>query len=155
MPSHPEVPWRFAGALALGLILGCAGVAPDSAEVAPPLVVDTEAEVEDTDGDGYIEDDCDPQDDSIHPDAPEVCNEADDDCDGDVDEDIGETYCADEDGDGFGDATVSERSCEAVSGYVTNCEDCQDGDSSAYPGAEERCGDREDNDCDGRVDNGC
>jgi Putative metal-binding motif len=42
----------------------------------------------DADGDGYLPaDDCDDDDDSVHPEADERCNGADDDCDGAIDED--------------------------------------------------------------------
>ena len=50
--------------------------------------------------------------------------------------------CIDLDGDGFGDG------CEAGP-------DCDDRRASAYPGQLEQCGDAFDNDCDGRVDEGC
>ncbi|MCB9545572.1 MAG: putative metal-binding motif-containing protein [Myxococcales bacterium] len=33
--------------------------------------------------------------------------------------------------------------------------DCDDADPGAYPGATEICGDRVDQDCDGRADEGC
>ena len=46
----------------------------------------------DIDGDGYIEDDCDPTNSDIHPDALEVCGDAvDNNCDGEVDEGCGVT----------------------------------------------------------------
>ncbi|MEO0321400.1 MAG: S8 family serine peptidase [Myxococcota bacterium] len=48
----------------------------------------------DADGDGYLNGrDCAPLDDAIHPGAPEVCNRVDDNCDGNVDEPMGSTYC--------------------------------------------------------------
>ena len=42
----------------------------------------------DADGDGSIEDDCEPMDPSIHPGATEVCDGVDQDCDGDIDEGV-------------------------------------------------------------------
>jgi hypothetical protein len=59
----------------------------------PATLDDGNCEVEDDvdrDGDGYTEagGDCSDRFDWIHPGAPELCNGADDDCDGQVDEDI-------------------------------------------------------------------
>jgi len=47
--------------------------------------------------------------------------------------------CADEDNDG----------------WSIDCEDCDDYDEAINPGAEEICGDRIDNNCDGYIDEGC
>ena len=40
-------------------------------------------------------------------------------------------------------------SCDPVEGYSTEDGDCDDGDATAFPGAEELCGDGIDSDCDG------
>ena len=47
--------------------------------------------------------DCDDRDANISPDAVESCNELDDNCDGQVDEGVGQTVYTDGDGDGYGD----------------------------------------------------
>lgn len=110
----------------------------------------------DDDGDGYTEDagDCDDTDPEVHPLATEVCDGIDNDCSGEADgEDAvdGVTYYQDVDGDGYGNWAAPLTSCETPGGYVLDSTDCNDIDSSAYPGAEESC-DGTDNDCDGFTD---
>ena len=110
----------------------------------------------DDDGDGYTEDagDCDDSDPAIFPFATEVCDGLDNDCSGETDgEDVidGVTYYQDVDGDGYGNPAAPLTACETPSGYVLDSTDCNDIDSSAYPGAEETC-DGADNDCDGFTD---
>ena len=63
--------------------------------------------------DGYVanDDDCDDDDGAINPDADEVCDNEDNDCDGTVDEDDAvdaTTWYEDGDGDGYGDPQVSQ-----------------------------------------------
>jgi hypothetical protein len=65
----------------------------------------------------------------------------------------GSTYYADVDGDGFGDAGSTTTGCAAVSGFVDDATDCNDGDDTVYPSADELCDDI-DNDCNGLVDDG-
>ncbi|HJN75957.1 MAG TPA: MopE-related protein [Myxococcota bacterium] len=65
--------------------------------------------------DGYLSDgsDCDDGRELVNPDADEICNDIDDDCDGVPDDDPidGTTYYEDSDGDGYGgEGTVS--ACE-------------------------------------------
>ncbi|MFH1462936.1 MAG: MopE-related protein [Pseudomonadota bacterium] len=131
--------------------------------------VDTTAWFADTDGDGFGDPgaehlactcpsgftgdatDCDDTRASIYPGAPELCNGADDDCNGDVDDDpvgLG-TWYADADGDGYGDATTTADGCEAPSGYVAYDTDCDDDDATVHPGATEIVADGVDQDCDG------
>ncbi len=98
--------------------------------------------------------DCDDGDPAISPDADEICNGIDDDCDGTVDEDgaiDATTWYADDDGDSYGDAADSFTSCAAPGGYVADATDCDDGDATVYPGADEHC-DGVDSDCDGVLD---
>ncbi|MEC8423104.1 MAG: putative metal-binding motif-containing protein, partial [Myxococcota bacterium] len=114
----------------------------------------------DVDGDGYGDAayaattctaDCDDIDPLVNPAASEVCDGVDNDCDGTVDEPDATdatTWYADADGDGFGDASVPSLGCSAPTGTVSDDTDCDDTDSTVYPGATELC-DGQDNDCDG------
>ena len=73
--------------------------------------------VGDIDGDGFWSDsDCDDGDPDVYPDADELCNEIDDDCDGEVDEGAMTVFYADADGDGYGDASSTTEACDVPSG---------------------------------------
>ena len=102
---------------------------------------------------GYVEnaDDCDDADASINPDAAELCDGIDNDCDGDIDEDGDTPWYADTDGDGFGDPESSVTQCDQPSDYVADNTDCDDTDEFISPDARELC-DGIDNDCDGDID---
>ncbi|MFT5681564.1 MAG: hypothetical protein ACI8RZ_002470 [Myxococcota bacterium] len=83
---------------------------------------------------GYIADggDCDDEDSEISPDADEVCDGVDNNCDDITDEDATDTaiFYADSDSDGYGDEALIEESCEASSGYIAEAGDCDDTDAS-------------------------
>ena len=104
---------------------------------------------------GYVPDatDCDDANAAVNPDAQEVCDGIDNDCDGDVDGGaVGEgTWYPDADGDGFGDDAGAVTSCTAPPDHVAVGGDCDDGDAAVYPGATEIC-DGIDNDCDASTD---
>lgn len=116
----------------------------------------------DHDYDGYsaidacsgTKNDCNDNDPNIHPNATEVCNGKDDDCDGllDVlDPDILEygVYYRDVDGDGSGDPEDFTQWCTQPEGYVENNDDCNDADPAIHPGAIDIPNDSIDQDCSG------
>ena len=163
---------------------GDAAVSPDAAEYCDGVDNDCDDETDeddaldastwyaDSDGDGYgdpdvsttacsqpsgfeeDDEDCDDGESAVNPDAEEVCDVVDNDCDDEGDEDDAvdaSTWYQDADGDRYGDPDVSTSACDQPSGYEDDDEDCDDGDSSSYPGADEYC-DGVDHDCDGATD---
>ncbi|MFH1469819.1 MAG: MopE-related protein [Pseudomonadota bacterium] len=101
--------------------------------------------------------DCDDGDAAINPDAVEACDGLDNNCNGDIEEGFPYPYdtifCPDNDGDGLG-GPPGVTGCVAPSGYVPNCDDCDDTDASINPSAVEACntGTPVDEDCDGLAD---
>ena len=157
---------------------GDAGVNPEATEVCNDIDDDCNGQIDDAVGDtwypdvdgdgygdgelgqqscegasGYVADatDCDDRAAEVNPGATEICNEIDDDCDGEIDEEVQSTWYADADGDGEGDASSTTEACEAPSGYVAEAQDCDDSDASISPNATELCNEVDD-DCDGEVD---
>lgn len=105
---------------------------------------------------GYVSNrrDCDDTDTTVHSDMPELCDDKDNDCNGLVDDDV-TTYWfyRDTDGDEVGDDSDAMESCDRPSGYVIDSGDCDDSDSTVYPGAWEACNGIDD-DCSGVIDDG-
>ncbi|MCO4747933.1 MAG: putative metal-binding motif-containing protein, partial [Proteobacteria bacterium] len=92
--------------------------------------------------------DCDDGNPTVNPGGTEVCDGADNDCNGFVDDNASNpnTYYVDGDGDGFGDVAVT--ACVQADGWSGFDGDCNDGDASIFPGAFEICGDANQQDCD-------
>ncbi|MDP2314836.1 MAG: MopE-related protein [Pseudomonadota bacterium] len=108
---------------------------------------------------GHLADasDCDDADPSVNPAAAELCNAADDNCDGvtdGTDAADASTWYADLDSDGYGDAAASAGACDAPAGYVADDSDCADTDAARSPAGVETCDDGVDDDCDG-IDTVC
>ncbi len=147
------------------------GVArPDDCDDADPAVSTVQWYL-DQDGDGFgtaagasqctqpenhaaRDGDCDDDAPAIHPDADEVCDAVDNDCDGVTDEDDAAdaaTWYGDADGDGYGDPDAALTACTEPFGATSEAGDCDDSDSAIHPGAREAC-DAVDRDCSGATD---
>ena len=103
--------------------------------------------------------DCDDSMTAVHPDAPELCNEIDDDCDellDGADPDLSGfgviLTWPDADSDTYGEEGSTARpACELTEGWSLSDDDCDDLVTAVNPGADEWC-DGIDNDCDALVD---
>lgn len=105
----------------------------------------------DADGDGYFSDeDCDDNNAGINPGIIEACNDIDDNCDGNIDENLPlKAYYLDMDGDGFGDPNSTIVDCFSPNGFVDNNTDCDDSNPEINPAATEIPNNGIDEDCDG------
>ncbi|MCP4873671.1 MAG: hypothetical protein GY898_33715 [Proteobacteria bacterium] len=146
---------------------------PDALEWADGLDNDCDGEIDeevdevDDDEDGLTEadGDCDDSNPAVYTGAIEFCDGRDNDCDNIVDGDDEDYPGSDADGDGDPAVACGGADCrdydatanglDADGDGNTLCQtnpDCDDDDATAYPGAEEICGDDVDNDCSGAPD---
>jgi MYXO-CTERM domain-containing protein len=143
----------------------CGGVDEDCDGATDAGAADAVAVWEDADGDGWgggasilgcpsadvalVGGDCDAASSATHPEAPELCDGEDNDCDGTPDDDVAElTHYADADEDGWGDAGTAAQGCVIPAGRVLQTGDCDDTKASYNPDQDERCA-AGDEDCDG------
>ena len=152
---------------------------PNDCDDNDPNVKEAETLYLDEDGDGFgdlskeektctptqqhVKDktDCNDDDPDIHPGAVELCDDADNNCNGlsgnddlsNIDPSQQNLYYADDDGDSFGDPDNSVFACTTPYGHVEDSTDCDDSEAAVNPGMDELCStiDVDDN-CDGEVD---
>ncbi len=80
--------------------------------------------------------DCDDNNNAIFPTAVEICDNIDNNCNGQVDENLTFlTYYQDLDSDGYGNVLIHQTACSAVIGYVLDSTDCNDNNAGIHPGA--------------------
>ena len=131
---------------------------------APLLMLSACVEALDNDRDGHAHqvfdtgDDCDDSNPDVHPDATEMCDGIDNDCDGVADESgaaDAQTFYEDKDEDNYGDLVSTILACpqNLPLGFVANGEDCDDLDPDINPAATEICNGVDD-DCDSTIDDG-
>jgi len=95
--------------------------------------------------------DCDDANDAVHDNADEVCDGLDNDCNGEVDEEVTVPFYRDADEDGYGDPLDVVIGCTPPDGTIAESGDCDDDNADVHPGVEELC-DGVDNDCNGVLD---
>ena len=165
-----------ASAIHPGVLETCNGIDDDCDGITDPAnTSDCNPYFKDGDGDGYGNflagskclcaaisgyvsqgGDCDDVNASVHPNATEICNGIDDNCDGATDP-VNTNGCTnyhlDGDGDTYGQS-FAKCTCVASGLYTSlNGDDCDDTKNGVHPGAAEIC-DGLDNNCNGQTDEG-
>lgn len=103
-------------------------------------------------GAGYslVSGDCDDNNNLINPNATEVCDGIDNNCDLNIDESLPTfTYYLDADNDGFGDLNFTTTDCSVPAGYSVNSLDCNDANNQINPNATDIPANNIDEDCSG------
>ena len=153
--------------LSIVALPGCGMDAP-----APPCTEGWITAFVDADGDGWgqadaglvcglsqglseLGQDCDDDDPTIHPELDEECDGIDNNCDGQIDEDLPrlKVWYFDGDRDGYGVLYPAMRVCgDPGDDWVSQLGDCDDDDPQINPDGTEICNDHIDDDCDGLED---
>jgi hypothetical protein len=106
------------------------------------ILVAEDGDCEDA-GESTVDTDCDDSNQASNPDATEVCNGVDENCNGQTDEGFPDTD---------GDLTLDCLDDDDDDDGSLDGDDCAPLNPAINPGAEEVCGDSIDNDCDGNTD---
>lgn len=126
---------------------------PETPTLPPPTPTVPPLHDQDQDGFPLEQGDCDDTDPSTYPGAEEVCDEKDNNCNGEIDEDVALPFYLDFDEDSYGDPEALELACIAPEGFVEDDTDCDDDSPTVHPEAMETCNGVDD-DCDDVVDEG-
>lgn len=93
--------------------------------------------------------DCDDTESSVYPGAPEICDDFDNNCNGQINEGLQTTvYYIDNDGDTYGQGSAGDFCSDPGVGYSLLNTDCDDDNAAAYPGATEILNNGVDENCD-------
>ncbi|MBU0504542.1 MAG: putative metal-binding motif-containing protein [bacterium] len=111
----------------------------------------TTSNCEQPDGFAALASDCDDTLNTVYPGAPEIDDDNDNNCDGEVDELT--TFYQDLDDDGFGNPNETTEDYPTPDGYVLDNTDCDDTAAAVNPDADETANFIDDN-CDGATDEG-